>query len=438
MFYGSQQLRPSPLFTGESLHSPPQQFAPDNISTTNLPSVFVATSMKLFQQGLADPRGCEYQEIEVGTGSCWQGDAGVVKVHGWVIPTAPENHQSFAVSWNGLVYPVVAIGASADIRADILAAVKVNAEPSRCKLFGTSYYPSAFAISESDSISHQSLLLIKACLLLKLGEVELAEAIWTSFWCNTFDKADDDIKFKDPYLILANEWLWTLFDRAVCAHMRGDDKLALLSANLLLSIGDSVEEEAKRRGFEYPNFNQYRNGEPHYFRFLEQVPVLLADQQRRTKQPKRQQVLTAGLNKYPNKQQRISALIEDLEEVFILQGGQPSYPSLIRHPIIQGLVAEGEAAVEPLVACLETDTRLTRTIYYFRDFSQNRLIIGVHEAAYVALSAILKTAFVKRFERFHQMYSQGMEGRQEIAAKIRKYLGFNPIRKILYRLKHKV
>jgi hypothetical protein len=334
MFYGSQQLRPSPLFTGDSLPTPPQQFAADDIPTTNLPSLFVASSMKLFQQGLADPRGCEYQEIEVGTGSCWQGDAGVVKVHGWVIPTAPENHQSFAICWNGLVYPVVSIGTNADLRGDILAAIKANQEPSQCKLFATSYYPSAFAVSESHSISHLSLLAIKVSLLLKLAEVELAEAIWPSFWSHTFDQANDDNKFKDPYLILANEWLWALFDRAVCAHMRGDDKLAFLSANLLLTIGNSVEAEAKQRGFEYPNFSHNRNREPHYFRFLQQVPVLLADQQRRAKQPQRHQVLKAGLNKYPNKQQRINALIQDLEEVFVLQGGQPCYPSLIQHPII--------------------------------------------------------------------------------------------------------
>ncbi|MBW4561710.1 MAG: hypothetical protein KME32_11250 [Mojavia pulchra JT2-VF2] len=217
----------------------------------------------------------------------------------------------------------------------------------------------------------------------------------------------------------------------------GDDKLALLSANLLLLIGNAVEEEAKQRGFEYPNLYRYRGGETHYFSFLEEVPVLLADQQRRAKQPKRQQVLTAGLDKYPNKKQRISALIEDLEEVFVLQGGQPCYPSLIQHPIIQALVAEGQEAVEPLLVCLESDTRLTRTIYYFRDFFQHRRILGVHEAAYVALSAILKTSFFKRFERAHKLYSQGMEGRQEVAAKIREYLKLNLIRKTLYRLKHR-
>jgi hypothetical protein len=86
---------------------------------------------------------------------------------------------------------------------------------------------------------------------------------------------------------------------------------------------------------------------------------------------------------------------------------------------------------------LENDTRLTRTIYYFRDFSQDRLILGVHEAAYVAISAILKTPFLPRFERTHQLYSQGMEGRQQLAAKIREYLGFNPLKKILYRLQHR-
>lgn len=436
IFYGNQQFpfRPSPKFTGDSFPTPPQQLTPNQFPTTKLPLLFVAATSKLFEQGLADPRGCEYREIEVGTGNCWQGDSGVMKVHGWVIPTSSENQQGFAVCWNGLVYPVVSIGAKADIHKDISLALKEMAKI-KAKERGYEnticFYSPEKATPESYSLCHTTLLSINACLLLQLGEVEIAEAVWSINWDDKPERKNDDVNVKDPYLMLASEWLWALFDRAICAHMREDDKLALLSAELLFFAGDGVEKEAKQRGFNFHRLYQYKNSEPHFFPFLEQVPPLLTDQERRAKQPQRQQALTVGLENYPNQQERISALIQDLEEVAVLQNGQPGYPHLRQDPITQALIAEREAAIEPLLMCLANDTRLTRSVAYFRDFVQDRFILGVHEAAYVAISAILKTGFLKHSELFK--LHQGMEGRQEVIAEIRHYLELNPIQRKLYR-----
>ena len=46
-------------------------------------------SATLFEQGLADPRGCDYRAIEIAIGSVWSGDEGVATTHGWVLPARP-------------------------------------------------------------------------------------------------------------------------------------------------------------------------------------------------------------------------------------------------------------------------------------------------------------------------------------------------------------
>ena len=90
---------------------------------------FVAATARVFEQGLADPRGCEYRQIEVIVGSFeapwWQ----IVETHGWVIPATGKAAQRFGVCWNGLVYPLVLIGKPADLRADARAAESEKLDP---------------------------------------------------------------------------------------------------------------------------------------------------------------------------------------------------------------------------------------------------------------------------------------------------------------------
>ena len=76
----------SPPFIGKELPLPPKQRASWTAPKNDLPTNYVSATELLFQQGMADPRGCDYREIEIGTGEVWQGDGGVVKVHGWILP----------------------------------------------------------------------------------------------------------------------------------------------------------------------------------------------------------------------------------------------------------------------------------------------------------------------------------------------------------------
>jgi hypothetical protein len=409
-----------------SLPEPPSQRQPWQPPETKLAAELVSATAALFEAGLADPRGCEYRAIEIETGDCWDGGGDKVKTHGWVLPSAKEAQPRFAVGWNGLVYPLASVGERADVKADVLALVKADKEmrAQYAKNSSHDYYRVRHAWPEKQSLSHQSLLPLKACLLLRLGEAELAREVWLAWTAGMQENTNDDaVHLRDPYLMLATDWVWALFDRAVCAHMRGDDALALASARALVPIQKAIEAQAEARGFgrPEPRVNAQKEGKQRSFPFLDGLPALLEDQERRAKQGPRELVLEAGLEKYPDKAVRIAALIEDLEEVDARQSGQPGGVSLGADPVVTALIHEGEEAVEPLLSCLENDTRLTRSVHFWRAFSPHRSLLGVHEAAYVALTGILNTSFFSIAATGDDLSGRGEKGRKQTAAAIRAY-----------------
>src|SRR5437899_2410856 len=76
-------------FTGASAPEPPRQKAPwtPPQSEAQLPANLISATTRLFEQGLADPRGTDYREIEIMIGRAW-GKEFTVKTHGWVLPGA--------------------------------------------------------------------------------------------------------------------------------------------------------------------------------------------------------------------------------------------------------------------------------------------------------------------------------------------------------------
>jgi Leucine-rich repeat (LRR) protein len=352
---------------------------------TELPAKLLTATTALFEAGLADPRGGEYRIIEIGTGNCWSGDGGIVRTHGWVLPERAGEKQRFAVAWNGLVYPVVTVGERARLRADVLALVDADKQ-ARAK--AKNFYRFRHAWAEGHSVSFQSMLPIKACLLLRLGEEDLARWVWEGWTAGMrANTNDDDLHLRDPYLMLATDWVWAQFDRAVCAHMRGDDRLALLDARALVRIHRTVETQADDRGF--ARADPGRDGKACHLRFLGELPALLADQERRAS---RKADPAGPPAKEKDQQKRIRGLIRELENVGARQWGQPGGVSFELDGSLGDLVKEGEAAVEPLLKCLEEDERLTRSVQFHRDFFHYRGILGVREAACAALTSILHTS----------------------------------------------
>jgi len=391
------QFRPSPKFTGDALPVPPQQHVPWTPPDTMLPEEWISTTETLFTQGLPDPRGCEYTAIEIGTGNCWSGDSGVISVHGWLLPG--DGPQRFAVCWNGLVYPVVTITGKADLAADvrILAAATPQGQG---------------ALPEGYVLSQERLLPLKVCLLLRLGEVPAAETLWNKVKDQITDSSRGQ-KLQDPYLTLASDWAWAMFDRGVCAHMRGDDRLSVCDFLTLDTIGKTIEGEAAAKGFERPMVDGERVADAAYLQFLKQLPQFLSDEERRVKNPRAEPFNLTAVSAEKDRLKRIAMLIDGLDKVDERQNGQPGGVMLAWNRVIKALAAEGEAAVEPLIDCLEKDDRLTRSVSFGRDFFRGRNYVTVRGAAYAALTEILRT------REFGQTVTNESAG--QMAARLRAY-----------------
>lgn len=385
-------------FNGTSLPVPPMQHSRWQIPQPQLPTNYLSATRLLFEQGLADPRDCDYRTIEVGTGDVWAGDGGVVETHGWILPGKQKQH--FAICWNGLVYPVVSAGTKADLEADVTGMVTNGMVTWRS------------VIPEGLAVSPQSMLGIKGCLLLRLGRIDLATRYWqaqmqrgqdfqNAMWSRGRPAAapatNSEIKLPaaDPYVAWATEWSWAMFDRTICAHMRGDEALALATARQLAGVQPEIEAECDQRGFQRQPYydNQRRDQKQPYLNFLDQLPLLLADLERRAKEGSRVTVIESGLQNITNQTERITALIHDLDLVQARQWSQPGWVNLPEDPIVSALIQEGDPAVEPLFDCLDNDKRLTRSVGFGRDFSTGRTVIPVSSAANVALQSILQAGF---------------------------------------------
>ncbi len=391
------------------------------LSQASVPAALLSAADTLFEQGMADPRGCEYREFEISNGSIWGGSQPNVKIHGWLMPAGTSAGERTGIGWNGLTYPVLSVGEKADLRADVLELVKAD-EEMRARL--KKEYPDApfsrrsMATPNSSTASEKTLLPLKAVLLLRLNQEELAAQVWAAWMVGYNTYSASDPYWKDPYLMLATDWAWALFDRALTAHMSGNDKLSLESARTLNSIQDAIESEAARRGYKMPD--AYNGAKPRYLYFLQPLSALLADQERRAKAVKRSRVSPEEIARYPQGQARIAALIESLDEVSARQWGQPGGVDLAEDKIVEALIKEGEEAVEPLLRVLESDERLTRSVSFFRNFFYQRHPITVAEAAYRALTEILKSdSFINGNDNIN---IETGEGRRALAERIRAYL----------------
>jgi hypothetical protein len=115
----------------------------------------------------------------------------------------------------------------------------------------------------------------------------------------------------------------------------------------------------------------------------------------------------------------IPALIGALDRLAVRQDGQPGWVSFGKSLIIEALVAADAKAVEPLLDCLENDRRLTQSVHFWRDFSQDRTVLGVHEAALAALEQILSANYYKVISTGANLTRGGDEARAKMVETIR-------------------
>ncbi len=433
---------PAPHFNGTNLPTPPKQHTSWIPPVSRLPTNYISATRALFDAGLADPRGCEYREIEVPVASVPGAypprlpgaETGRVKTHGWVLPA--KNNQRFAVCWNGLVYPVLTVGTNVSLKADV------------GNLTTNGVLPWDNGILEAASVSHTSLLGIKGCLLLRLGESDLARRYWQGkllqekqprwLWLRTpltnspATLGELQLPETDPFPDWAIEWTWALFDRATFAHMRGDDGIALASARMLFPIQYIIQAEVEKRELKQLN-EKYGKGSPNlppplrrdlFLTFSKDLPALLADQERRLSKSRRQTVIATGITNYPNRQKRVAALIEDLDEV----SGNRRYGfgAWYGDKTVDAIVSEGDDAVEPLLKCLERDEKkLTRSITVSTSrhtgVTRERQLRYVEEPITEILLGIMQTTCVGSWATTNELAEAGTNKNRIKAAQMRAY-----------------
>ena len=306
-----------------TLPMPPRQAEPWTPPRTSLPKFLISATAALYDQGLADPRGCDYRKIKIAIGSVWGGGAHEIETSGWVLPTVDGSKPRHAIAWSGLVYPLTGVGGPADIDADVRALEDAagnglaDVAPKDRAATRTGFH--GFGTNnEGSSIAVATLQPIKICMLLRLGRADLAEAAWSAG--TGLPKGPKPVgpgpkldlnTYGVSYLSLATDLAWYHFDRAICAHMRGDDPLALADARFLDAFARDVDARAEAMGFDRPDRQAKPGRATPYIDFLEQVPRLLADHERRA----RERANPPGQPRGAAQEARVAALIRDLDQV---------------------------------------------------------------------------------------------------------------------------
>lgn len=370
---GTPQQRDLWFFPGDRIPVPPRQNLPWQPPDTDIPAEYVEAISAAFQRGTADPRGCEYREVVVPFGSDAWGGFRRLNTHGWLLPWNGEHSPQFAILWNGVVSPVISVGPPASLKADGRQLVAYLIEHK-------AIYENRPTVSDRKRLEFPQIFFpgslhygVICALLLRSGETALAEKVY--HYAVERHMGTYPLSLQDNIPRFA---LWSLFSRALAAHMYGDDKLALCYAEQYEPLLGEDQSE-----------------------FVAPARKLLAEQRRRTRKP-------------PVPKNNIDALILDLENVNARQYGQPGGVILGEDQRVKALIAVGDPAVEPLLECLEHDRRLTRAVSFGRDFGPSRNIIPVAEAAYVALCGILQQSF-----SFVAPSGRNTEYRKELARQIR-------------------
>jgi hypothetical protein len=395
----------------------------------DIPTNFITATEALFDAGLADPRSCEYRTIVVRVGSLWSGDGGKVETHGWVLPDsgAPRH----AVCWNGLVYPLISVGPTADLARDVQG------------LMSGKFEDRGWIPREADGVSHKYPEPLKGCLLLRLGETDLARDYWISLQerdraahfavrlrpeRKTFqdkktveptnaEPAQLDPRAPDPFSSWATVWIGGALDRVLTAHMRGDDAEALEGARWLVPVRERMNTIAKTR--QPDSTNEVA------FPAWDVVVPLLRDQERRAGSPGKPLDIDA-VAEIEDTAQRVKAAISMFDVIAVRQRSQYSgIGSWLDAPQFSLVVEAGQAAVEPLLAALESEAaiRLTRSVSFERDYLPGRAVHPVSEVLVAALKTLLRIDNLDSIIPPVTIAEAGTNAHRVVASGLREYIG---------------
>lgn len=333
--------------------------------------------MTAFALGAPDPRHGVLHEVEVFYTDVWTTEPRIQRVHGFVLPHAP-GERPFAIVGPTL-YPLVSLGPPIELGAGCGSTDEACADREAFVRWRDACAPPRWFENLSP------------------GAASLRDP-------QTPASASSELPEELPVFVLV-AWAGDAFERAVTAHMRGDDQIARHEAHAVVRILSLLERAGHRAALRQLDY-------------LRVAHAIAEDQDRRADAEVR-----APLPEIPTEgaidASLVPVLIEHLDEVQVGQLSQPGRVWLRRSPIVDALVRAGASAVPPLIDALESDDRLTRSVEFHRDFAVHRAVLGVYEAAYVALVEILGVSF--RRPRMESWEPNLPEARAALAAEMRAY-----------------
>ncbi len=342
------------------------------------------------------------------------------------MPERPGVAGRFVVGWDGVVRPALKVGPKADLESDVrtlAVALKKSRESPKFLRYRSTNVGTGTTTEHREAISPffddrgpatvvpRSPLTL--CTLLRLGRADLAELLYAAATTWTPDNARPDLTDENiSFPSLSGGWADTVYSRLIAAHCTADDAIALDAARRLDRFRQALEAKPGVRPAE-PKTERQRRDQPAYVRNANVMAELLADQERRAKEAPRGPVPPPG----GDPAARIAALIRDFDQIHVTQlfhnaGAEPGDGAIVNE-----IVAEGDPAVGPLLAALESDTRLTRCISSRSGQDQTRLVV---RAVYKALQRLLKS---ERFIDDGSDYTalETAEGRKRLAAAARAF-----------------
>jgi hypothetical protein len=349
---------------------------------------------KLLVECLFDPTGAERIRGEFPFYSPW-GGSGTVTREGWLVREKGKSRVYFADGFS-LPAPDKFVAINFVDACKERYAEKPKKENDRDDVFDLMERTGRGVLGDSD--------LAFAAWLHKLGHDELAEkalSIARKQAAAEGERRRDTVP-PDPRGLLRDGLAWESFAGLVHAYVNHADELALAYGNHF--------------------FKKYAD---HFVRnrHYSQAEQIVGELNRRKREGRFgadgkclvPTELPVELNK------KIAALITALDEVDARQSGQPGGVNLGEDWRVKSLIEIGEAAVPALIDAFDTDTRLTRSVHFWRDFSHDRTVLSVREAELVALMSILRVQVFEPASTGDNFTARGEKTAKEIAVQLRKY-----------------
>lgn len=325
------------------------------VSPAQTPIQNVATELAqaasfLREHGIPDPKGCQFVSARVWQYDAFWGRKQLASIPGWLLP---GGHTILAL--DGLVFAVEKLNGGADLE----------------KVVG--------ALDQTPG-SRVELKAPAAAMLILAGQPDLAKTVYGEL------KATHGA---DPAFRVFDAYLTSRFVRAMAEHAAGDDEGALADGVYLTDNRSAFTEEARRLAEKNSPAPRASATSDAPFRYLDAVSSLVADSKRRIERGPRPLLDLNALDKV-SKSRRIQLLIENLDEVGTSAQIIPNFVLPNESNYLEALVAQGDAAVEPLLDVIGSDKRFARSISISRNWFPSRNLIPVSALAWTAFLQIVQ------------------------------------------------